>query len=184
LQIGSDKQLLRRIHEGRREACEELVSAHYKSVFAFLCHLGGNGGLAEDLTQETFAAAWRNIAGFRGNASLRTWLHKIAYNKFLDSCRTAERRDALPSKLHAEIQGNAAPGPLDRLMADEQSLRLREAIGTLDPSERAAIILHYMEERSYREMADVLDEPVGTVKWRTSRALGSLRAKLNGELSK
>lgn len=180
----SERQLLRRIGEGSREACEELVSLNYKPVFAFLCHLSGNTCLAEDLTQETFAAAWLNIETFRGKSSLRTWLHRIAYNKFLDSCRTRDRNEALPRKLAGVVEARNDAGPLDGLLVNEQSRRLREAIDTLAPAERAAIVLHYLQEQSYREMADILNEPVGTVKWRTSHALDSLRVKLNGEILK
>jgi DNA-directed RNA polymerase specialized sigma24 family protein len=65
---------------GRREACAGLVRVHYQAVYRLLVHLTRDAHQAEDLTQETFAAAWEKIGRFQGNASLATWLHRIAYS--------------------------------------------------------------------------------------------------------
>src|SRR6185312_10035379 len=75
----------------------------------------------------------------------------------------------------------SAIGPLDHLVADDQAQQLNEALRRLDDTDRTVLILHYLQDLSYREMAEVLDEPTGTVKWRTSTALDGLRALLAAE---
>lgn len=172
-----DRRLARRIARGDEDACVELVRAHHRSIFAFLLHLCRHRQSAEDVTQETFAAAWAGIGGFNGTSSLATWLHRIAYRKFVD----LRRRDRLPAAPPPPAPGGREPrheDPLDRLVADEESRRLRLAVAELDDAARETIVLHYFQGLSYREMADVLDQPTGTVKWWTSRALAQLKALL------
>jgi RNA polymerase sigma-70 factor (ECF subfamily) len=175
-----DLRLLSNLRAGRPEACAELVRAHYRTVYQFLVHLTRDVHQAEDLTQETFAAAWGKIAVFQGRATLATWLHRIAYTKYIDA-RRAERRDAgmrerLPSPKAAP------PDPLDTVMADDEARHLYRALQGLDAPERTLLVLHYLQGLSYREMASVLDEPTGTVKWRTREALKGLRAFLREEV--
>jgi RNA polymerase sigma-70 factor (ECF subfamily) len=148
-----------------------------------MAYLTGDAGLAEDLTQETFISAWAGIGCFKGRASLGTWLHRIAYHKFIDSKRNLERHAASMAGLRK--QGREVPetlNPLYQLMADEHSRLLYEAIHRLESSEYIVIVLHYIQGLSFREMAKVLDEPVGTVKWQTSRALKRLKAFLTGRV--
>src|ERR1700688_1553281 len=88
-----DQRLLSQVRAGRPEACTELGRRHYQAVYRFLVRLTRNVHRAEDLTQETFAAAWEKIGTFESRATLATWLHRIAYTKFIDAQR-AERRAA------------------------------------------------------------------------------------------
>jgi RNA polymerase sigma-70 factor (ECF subfamily) len=156
-----------------------LVRAHYQAVYRFLAHLCRDAHRAEDLTQETFAAAWEKIATFQGRSALATWLHRIAYTKFLDA-RRAERRAAGAFERRAGPAATPA-GPLDAAAADDEARRLYRALDELDAPERALLVLHYLQGLSYREMAAVLGEPTGTVKWRTAEALNRLRALLGDE---
>lgn len=179
----SERQNLKDIREGRREACEALVCQNYKSIYSFMVYLTSNASLAEDLTQETFAFAWANISRYKGRASLKTWLHQIAYHKFIDSQRKLKRHYALMSNLRRERHD--APetlNPLYRLVTDERSFLLYEAMRKLKSSEYIVIVLHYIQGLSFREMAKVIDEPVGTSKWRTSKALKKLKALLTGRI--
>jgi RNA polymerase sigma-70 factor (ECF subfamily) len=158
-----------------------LVRAHYEAVYRFLVHLTSDVHQAEDLTQETFAAAWEKIATFQGRATLATWLHRIAYTKFIDAQR-AERRAA--GMLERLTSPNVPPSdPFDTVTADDEAQRLYRALHALDTPERTLLVLHYLQGLSYREMAAVLDEPTGTVKWRTGEALNCLRALLCDEVS-
>ena len=179
----SERQNLKDIREGRREAWEAVISQNYKSIYGFMAYLTGDKTVAEDLTQETFVSAWTNIDRFKGRASIGTWLHKIAYNKFVDSRRNLERHVAsisgLGSKQHAIPETSS---PLYRLMADEHSRLLYNALRRLESSQYIVIVLHYVQGLSFREMAKVLDEPIGTVKWQTSHALKRLRGFLTGRV--
>jgi len=168
---------------GWRESCEAVICQHYQSIYRFMAYLTGDSSLAEDLTQETFVSAWANIGRYRWRASLKTWLHKIAYNKFVDSKRKLERQSALINELRQ--QNYDVPetlNPLYQVTVDEHIGFLCEAIQDLEWSDYIVIVLHYIQELSFREMAKVLDEPVGTTKWRTSQALKRLKASLTGRV--
>jgi RNA polymerase sigma-70 factor (ECF subfamily) len=175
-----DRRLLSDLRAGRPEACAELIRAHYQAVYRFLVHLTRDVHRAEDLTQDTFTVAWQKIAAFQGRATLANWLHRIAYTKFVDDWR-AERR---ASEVLERLTGPdvAPPDPFDSIMADEEARRLYRALHGLGAAERTLLVLHYLQGLSYRDMASVLDEPVGTVKWRTSEALNRLRALLSSKV--
>ena len=174
---------LRNAVKGQREACEEIICKHYKSIYRFIVFLSGDANLSEDLTQETFISAWANIDQFEGRASLKSWLHRIAYNKFLDSERSSQKRSDFTAGLN---EGNSNEqqsfDPLHRISQDEHSRILFEAMNKLEPAEYVVIVLHYIQDFSYREMAEILKEPVGTIKWRTNKTLKKLREILTGRI--
>jgi RNA polymerase sigma-70 factor (ECF subfamily) len=176
-----EQSLVTNLRAGRPEACAELVRAHYQAVYRFLVHLCGDVHQAEDLTQETFAAAWERIATFEGRSTLATWLHKIAYTKFIDAQRAERRAAGMRQCLVIGKVSSAAP--FDNVMADDEARRLYQALDGLNPPDRTLLVLHYLQGLSYREMASVLNEPTGTVKWRTAEALNHLRALLSDEVA-
>jgi len=176
-----DQRLLGNLRAGRHEACAALVRSYYQTVYRFLVHLTRDVHEAEDLTQETFAAAWKKITTFQGRSTLATWLHRIAYTKFIDAQRAARRGANMMQRLTSPLVAPA--DPLDKVMADDEAQNLYRALHGLDAPERVLLVLHYLQGMSYREMASVLDEPTGTVKWRTAAALQRLRAMLCDEVS-
>lgn len=177
------RQELSDIREGRPEVCEKIVCQHHESIYRFMVYLTDGASLAEDLTQETFASAWANISQYNGRASLKTWLHRIAYRKFIDSKRSLQRHTVVMARLKQDSGGSVdTVNPLHRLMSDEHSCLLYEAMHKLRTSEYMVIVLHYIQGLSYREMAQVLNESVGTIKWRTSRALKKLKTFLTGRI--
>ena len=173
-----DRPLLSCLRAGDSEACAELVRGHYEIVYRFLVHLTRDVHGAEDLTQETFATAWERIATFQGRSTLATWLHRIAYTKFIDVQR-AQRRDSTLG----ERAKSQPTDPLATAMAVDEARSLYGALDGLDLADRTLIVLHYLQGMSYREMALVLNEPNGTVKWRTREALNNLRFLLADEVS-
>jgi RNA polymerase sigma-70 factor (ECF subfamily) len=175
----TDRHLLKSLRSGRSEAYAELVHGHYQSIYRFLVRMARDVHRAEDLTQETFTTAWERIDTFEGRSTLATWLHRIAYTKFIDGQRT-ERRDITIRDRHTS-SSVAADDPFETAMAVDEARRLHRAIDQLDSGERAVLVLHYLQGLSYREMAAVLDLPTGTVKWRTSEALNVLRILLGEE---
>jgi RNA polymerase sigma-70 factor, ECF subfamily len=176
-----EKRLLRDLRSGRPEAYAELIHLHYQNIYRMLAHLTGDVHEAEDLTQETFVAAWKNVAAFEGRASLATWLYRIAHAKFVDG-RRSQGRAASMLERHSGTASRSR-GPLDAAIADDEAKRLYRALDQLGPTDRTMLVLHYLQGLSYRDMASVLDEPPGTVKWRTSEAMNSLRALLIDEVS-
>jgi RNA polymerase sigma-70 factor, ECF subfamily len=178
----ADRNLLDGIRAGRREDCARLIHDHYQAIYRFLLHLTRSEAEAEDATQETFTAAWQKIAAFEGRSSLRTWLHRIAYGKFVDGRRAGRRSAALVEGLKTR----GAPMPPDPLQAaanDDETRHLYAVLDQVEPGDRVLLVLHYLQGLSYREMADVTGEPAGTVKWRTSLALSRMRTLLTAEKS-
>ena len=171
------------LRQGRRHAYEAVVHQHYRSIYRLMAYLTHDTSLAEELTQETFASAWANIGSFRGRASIGTWLHRIAYRKFIDATRSLQRDAALIDSLREEKNdAKKAANPLHKLTDDEDLRLLYEAIRRLNPSEYIVIVLHYIQGLSFRQLAKVLDQPVGTVKWQTSQALKKMKASLTGRV--
>src|SRR5262249_54873782 len=175
-----DQRLLSDLRAGRPQARAELVRAHYQAVYRWLVHLTRDVHQAEDLTQETLAAAWEKIATCQGRAAPATWLHRIAYTKFIDARRAERRAAGMRERLTSPMV--APPDPLDAVAADDEARHLYRALHGLDDPERTVLVLHYLQGLSYREMAAVLGEPIGTVKWRTGEALSRWRARLCAEV--
>jgi RNA polymerase sigma-70 factor (ECF subfamily) len=176
----TDRELLDGIRAGRRDDCARLVRDNYEAIYRFLLHLTRAEAEAEDLTQETFKAAWEKIAAFEGRSTLRTWLHRIAYRKFVDGRRAGRRSAALTEHLKAR-DSRVPPSPWEAAASDDEARQLYAALEQVDAADRVLLVLHYLQGLSYREMAEVTGEPAGTVKWRTSLALGRMRTLLTTE---
>ena len=176
----AERRILTALQEGRREAYEEVIQTHYASIYRLLLFLTRDASRAEDMTQEVFASAWAALGSFRGEASVKTWLRRIAYNLFVDAQRRRRRDEALAGTL-TEGDPGAAADPLSLVMADEHLGRMYQAMDDLDGEERAVLLLHYLDGLSYREMARVLQQPAGTLKWMTHRALERLRTRVIGK---
>ena len=167
-----DANLIARIVlDDDRHAFAELVRRHQSPVRRFLRRMtGGDTALADDLAQETFLAAYRQIATYRGEGRFLSWLYQIAFNVFRAEKR--KRRDAAqPAALHEE----AAPATLDHAVLRHD---LTQAMTKLDEVERAALALCFGTELSHEEAADVLDCRLGTLKTYIARA----KEKLGGQL--
>ena len=177
----AERRTLTTLRQGHRQAYETVIDAHYPSVYRFLLFLTGQPHLAEDLTQEAFTAAWAALDRFQGHASIRTWLHRIAYNTFVDAQRRRARDGALTRQLEEAPPGTAAD-PVAEILAAEQLTQLHRALEGLDQDDRAVLLLRYVEGLSHRQIARVLDRPNGTVRWLTSRALKRLADTLTGKV--
>jgi RNA polymerase sigma-70 factor, ECF subfamily len=174
----SDKALVKRILAGDREACELLVHDHYASIYRLLARLARNAHFAEDLTQETFAVAWAEIGSFSGGSSLKTWLHRIAYHKFIDAYRRRDKTPAGDANGSIDRAASKTGDPLDEALANDEAAALYAAIDGLKPAEKNVIVLHYLQGLTYREAAEVMDEAPGTVRWRAGVALENLKKHL------
>lgn len=172
-----ESYLIWRLRRGDREACSELIARHHAGVYGYLRRLGAEPSLAEDLTQETYARAWRRIDSVRKAASLRSWLLTIARNEFLQQ-RRAWRVPVTPLDGLPEYADDAACSA-DRSLAEaERDHAVRWAVGRLEPELQETVALHYFQELSLKEVGAVLGIPTGTVKSRINRALGRLRTLL------
>jgi len=173
-----EQLLVGRIRRGDRAACAELVRTQHAGVFRWLVHLCGDQHTAEDLAQETFATAWMKIGTFGGSSSLATWLHRIAYCKFVDWHRREQRMNREGSEAIG-LSRAATAAPSECAVAGEDAQRLHRAVAELSADDREVIVLHYFQCLSFRQVAEVLGMPPGTAKWRVSEALHRLRQLLN-----
>jgi RNA polymerase sigma-70 factor, ECF subfamily len=179
-----DNLLVNRILAGNHEACVELIRQYHAPIYRLLVHLSRDAHLAEDLAQETFAAAWAKIGSFNRASSLNTWLHTIAYRKFIDAHRRHERTVATRADDSIHQAESNTPTPYECALASEENLRLYRALDHLKPADRDIVVLHYLQGLSYEEMGAVFDSPTGTLKWRTRQALDNLRSILEGKLER
>jgi RNA polymerase sigma-70 factor (ECF subfamily) len=160
-----------RARDGDRGAATELVRQTYQQVWRAMVVLSSRAD-AEDLTQETFARAFRSLPGFRAEASARTWLLSIARRVAADNIRTARVRPRTdPLGDDEELPRQIAP-ELDETIA------LHALVDQLHPDRRTAFLLTQVSGLSYEEAAQVCDCPVGTIRSRVARARGDLAAAL------
>jgi len=178
----TDAQLIARVVIGDdRHAFSELVRRHQSAVRALLRRLAaGNHALAEDLAQETFLLAYRNLRSFRQDAKFSTWLYRIATNAFLAHNR--KRTEALLGDEANDVPDEESNDPgrhsEDHAGAAVLSIDMTRALATLSEGERAAIVHCYYNDLSHEEAAYVLGCPVGTVKTHILRAKQKLKASL------
>jgi len=181
----TDAQLIARVVvQDDRHAFSELVRRHQSAVRATLRRLtAGNHALADDLAQETFMLAYRNLKSFRQEAQFSTWLYRIATNAFLADAR--KRKEELLGDRDADLVADedAEPAGHDESAGDHArgaALRLdmERALAVLSDGERAAIVQCYHNDLSHEEAAYVLNCPVGTVKTHILRAKQKLKSEL------
>ena len=152
----------------------ELVRRHQSAVRHFLRHLTrGDAALADDLAQETFVNAWRNLARFQGRSSFSTWLLGIAHNHWRNARRRQRTLPIKPQHLD-KLEPTPSPAPLSDLRAD-----LGRALSLLAPEEQTALHLCYQQGLSHSEIAEILNWPLGTVKTHLNRGKDKLRPLLS-----
>lgn len=162
-----------------RDAFAELVRRHQSRVRVVLLRMvRGDAALADDLAQETFVLAWRNLRHFRFEARFSTWLYRIAFNAWQTEAR--RKREVL---LDADVD-------LDAIGIEERAadlpdivsrIDLERAMETLSDGERAALAACYYADLTHEEAAQALGIPVGTVKTHVLRGKAKLRARLARE---
>ena len=165
-----DKWLVQRILSGDKAAGEQFVIEHYEAIFRFLRNLTGSKEDAEDLTQQTFLRAWEALSSFRGDSSLSTWLHSIAYREYTHWLRS--RREFVPLDEIVDMPDEQANQKLEAVL-------LRWAIYRLDPEHREVFVLYYVQGFSVNEIAKIIGVPAGTVKSRLFFARQKLKELLS-----
>lgn len=191
--IDDDGQLVRRCQRGDGAAFEALVLRHQQQAFAVALRMLGDYTEAKEVAQDAFVSAYRAIGNFRQQAKFSTWLLTIVTNLCRNRRRWWARRkrfvvasldDPLQSDegSMAEQVADPSPGPSAQALNAELRQHLIEALGLLDASSRAVVVLRDVEGLSYEEIAHILRCQVGTVKSRLNRARLRLRALLDGRL--
>jgi RNA polymerase sigma-70 factor (ECF subfamily) len=152
---------------------ERLVAEHYDSLYRYAYRLSGRAADAEDLTQEAFCKAQQHLAQLRDPGRARAWLYRILRNAFLHRARDERHLHCLSLDGVGEVP-EPPPGPLPAV----ESEQLQQVLNELPEVFRTPIILFYFEDFSYRDIADQMDLPMGTVMSRLARAKAHLRSRL------
>jgi RNA polymerase sigma-70 factor, ECF subfamily len=150
-----------------------LVESHYDSLYRYAYRLSGSAADAEDLTQETFGKAISRAEQLRDASKARGWMFRILRNAYLHRIRDEKRHKTVALPLDGDL---ASPIPTETIEIDPA--KLQAGLNDLEEAFRTPLILFYFEEFSYREIAEQMDLPIGTVMSRLARAKAFLRHRL------
>lgn len=188
--VSVDEQtLISRCLQGDTEAFRLLYERHHQRVFQLCWRISGDRHAAEDLCQDVFLRAYKHLPRFQLQSSFATWLHRIALNRALNYCRKRKNRfvswDAVTlSKGNRAIAISQEPQPDDKLEQDETARLLWQTLQELPEKYRTVLILQKFEERSVKEIAELLKETPSSVESRLYRAKVLLAKKLTPLLKK
>jgi RNA polymerase sigma-70 factor (ECF subfamily) len=179
----SDAELFVRYAAGEEDAFREIVSRYKDALYAFLRRFVNQQGAVEEVFQETFLQLFMSRDSFDPSRPLRPWLFTIAANKAKDFLRKQHRTTAIPLGTIAEQEEMSFDDvlncltsdthiPYERLEKRETSARVREIIADMPENLREILILAYFNKFSYKQMAEILSIPIGTVKSRLQTAVG------------
>ena len=179
----TDEQLVELAVSEDSEAFGEIVRRWERKIFALCFGMLGREDDARDAAQEAFIAAYRNLANFRGDAKVSSWLHRIAVNQCLTTKRRQKSRaeDFLDDEDGAEERTFVASPHLSPSRTTEKVERMtlvRQAVGALPTDLRQVIVMKEFEEMTFQEISETLELPLSTVKSRLYTALKQLRMKL------
>ena len=175
-----DAQLLNRIARKDLRAFEELYRAYHPRLTRFLINVLRRAHLVEEVLNDTMMVVWRQPERYNGRSKVSTWIFAIAYRKALKAMR---RQDEPIEDKDANSRPSADAGPEQLVGRRQVQEALLGAINELSTDHRAVVDLTYFHEIGYREIAELMDCPVDTVKTRMFHARRHLRNKLPGQLT-
>jgi RNA polymerase sigma-70 factor (ECF subfamily) len=183
----SDEDLLLRFCRGKTDAFGLLLRRYERELYGYLRRYLGDASLAEDVFQNTFLQLYLKSGQYEAGRPVRPWLYTIATHQAIDALRRNSRHQAVSleqgreespeGEFHSllELLESRGPSPLDQASAEERRLRVRESVEKLPDFLRQVLLLAYYQGLKYREIAEILGIPVGTVKSRLHAALVKLQ---------
>lgn len=184
---GEVTRLVRRAQAGDNTAFDELYRRYRDRIYALTLHLTGSRAEADDITQDVFLRAYRQIGSFAHRSEFFTWLYRIAVNRSLNARRDGARRNAVDlddPRVQEAIAVDAYGDPRRAAELRQTYARLVAALDRLAPAFRTTVVLVALQGLSHEEAAVVLGCSPGTVGWRIHEARGQLRAALEQALPK
>jgi RNA polymerase sigma-70 factor (ECF subfamily) len=171
-----DRTLVEAFRTGERAAFDVIVVRHRRNVYQLCYRFVNNHEDASDLAQDVFVRAFRGLANFKGDASLATWLYRVAVNACLN--RVAVKKPiTAPLEAATHVDGRAV-NPLDEVLRLERAEKVKAAIDQLPPKQKATLMLRVYQECSHEEIAEALGSTVGAVKANFFHALKNLKRTL------
>jgi RNA polymerase sigma factor (sigma-70 family) len=175
-----DAYLLARIRLRDLKAFESLYRNYQPRLTRFLINLVRRPVLVEEVLDDTLMVVWEQPDGFKGDSKLSTWIFAIAYRKAMKALR---KQDEAVEDRDAGNRISSEPGPEQEAGHQRLKAVLMEAVGELSSDHRAVVDLTYFHELGYREIAEIMNCPVDTVKTRMFHARRHLKRKLAGEFA-
>lgn len=183
--LSSEREFLEKLRSREREAFRLLVEMHQDMVWNLALRMVKQRELAEDLSQEIFLRVYKALPSFRGGSSLSTWIYRITWNVVMTEMQKPCHRDRMEA-LDEIVEDSArsvhsvhpASDPLSELERSDTSRRVNELMERLAPRQKMALALFYQGGKSYKEISQIMDVPMGTVKTLVFRAKESMRAML------
>lgn len=180
--VDTDTVAIQRVLDGDGDGFRVLVDRYSQALFRLAYRMMGSEADAEDVVQETFVRAYRNLASYDGRASFSTWLYRIATNYSLDLLEARKRRGQAPLEDEEGAGASrviaATPAPDRQAMSGEISRRLNAAMAQLSARERTAFVLRHFEEQSIYEISQTLGIGESATKHSVFRAVQKLRQAL------
>ena len=181
--LSTDEIIVERALTGDAEAFGEIVRRWERRIFALTYGMLGREEDARDATQETFLAAFRNLRGFRGEAKVSSWLHRIAVNQCISRQRRSKVRSesAFEDAEETNARSFATPliySPARVVEGRQETAAVRRAINSLPIELRQVVVMKEFEELTFREISEALDLPLSTVKSRLYTAMKQLQMRL------
>lgn len=181
-------ELVERSRDGETAAFDQLVALYKDRIYNYVARMVHDPIEAEDIAQEAFVKAYRNLPSFRGASTFQTWLYRIASNLTIDSVRRRRRRentcsldaplDTDEGSMPREQEDTHCIGPMRNLERAELQRQVHRAIQQLSPKLRSVVVLYELQGLSYEEIATILGCPLGTVKSRLFNARMELKNRL------
>ena len=172
--VETELELIKQAQQGDRRAFGQLVRRHREGAVNVVYRMCGDADLAEEAAQEAFIRAWTNLPRYKPRSPFRNWLYRIATNVATD----ALRREKETVNVESVEVPDAESGPEVLTEVRERGERVRQAVLDLPPASRAVVVLREYEDLSYKEIAETLGIPIGTVMSRLNYARTLLRQTL------
>ena len=177
----SDNRLMEDVKEGKVEKMAVLFEKHHISLFNFFMRLTGNRNISEDLVQEVFMRMLKYRSTYQGRSKFTLWMYQIARNAHIDFLRKKKNTLPLDEQWSEPITSEASPA--EKLEGDQEVLLMRQALAQLPLKKREVLILSRYQNLKYKEIAELMDCHIGTVKAHVHRAikeLGKIYFELQG----
>jgi RNA polymerase sigma-70 factor, ECF subfamily len=177
----ADEEVMQLVQGGNPRAFELVYDRHGGAAFSLAYRMVGNRGAAEDIVQEAFLSIWRSRQRYdQARGSVRTWVLGIVHNRTIDALRRSVVHDRRRETMEGVEERQEAPERNEVEAARREEARsIRDALKTLPDEQRKTIELAYFGGFSHSQIAELLDEPVGTVKGRMRLGLDKMRRQLS-----
>lgn len=169
----SEAETIKEVISGHSESYSEIINTYQSPLRRYVLYLLHDPDATEDVLQDTFIKAYQNLAGYNSKYKFSSWIYRIAHNTAMDSARsvhTIPLDDELIEKL-----SSVEPKLAERIDKEILTKDVQKCLGELPDKYKSPVLLHYMSDKSYREVSDILRIPIATVGVRINRAKARLK---------